>query len=74
MGYPKSRKEAVLKKTQPPNTKTIPQIAREEEISEVTLYEWCQAARALGGGCCRLAIRVPKAGWQLGMHSGQIGQ
>lgn len=48
MGYPKERKEAVLKKMLPPSNKTIPQIAQEEGISEATLYNWRKAARAEG--------------------------
>ena len=48
MGYPKERKEAVLKKMLPPNPKTIPQIAKEEGISEATLYNWRKAARREG--------------------------
>ncbi|MCU7908272.1 MAG: transposase, partial [Candidatus Thiodiazotropha sp. (ex Lucinoma aequizonata)] len=46
MGYPKERKEAVLKKMLPPNNKTIPEIAKEEGICEGTLYNWRKAARA----------------------------
>ncbi len=48
MGYPKERKEAVLKKMLPPNPKTIPKIAKEEGISEATLYNWRKAARREG--------------------------
>ncbi|MCG7941155.1 MAG: transposase [Candidatus Thiodiazotropha lotti] len=48
MGYPKERKEAVLKKMLPPNNKTIPEIAKEEGICEGTLYNWRKAARAEG--------------------------
>jgi len=48
MGYPKERKEAVMKKMLPPNNKTIREIAREEGISEATLYNWRKAARAEG--------------------------
>ncbi|WP_293675293.1 transposase, partial [Thiolapillus sp.] len=48
MGYPKERKEAVLKKMLPPNPKTIPQIAKEEGISEATLYNWRKVARREG--------------------------
>jgi len=48
MRYPKERKEAVLKKMLPPNNKTIREIAREEGISEATLYNWRKAARADG--------------------------
>ena len=48
MGYPKERKEAVLKKMLPPHNKTIPEISREEGISEGTLFNWRKAARAEG--------------------------
>jgi transposase-like protein len=48
MGYPKERKEAVLKKMLPPNNKTIPEISKEEGICEGTLYNWRKAARAEG--------------------------
>lgn len=48
MGYPKERKEAVLKKMLPPSNKSIPEIAKEEGISEATLYNWRKAARAEG--------------------------
>lgn len=48
MGYPKERKEAILKKMLPPHNKSIPVIAKEEHISEATLYNWRKAARAEG--------------------------
>jgi len=48
MGYPRERQEAVLKKMLPPNNKTIPEISKEEGISEGTLYNWRKAARAEG--------------------------
>jgi len=48
VGYPKERREAVLKKMLPPINKSIPQIAKEEGISEATLYNWRKAARAEG--------------------------
>ena len=48
MGYPKERKEAVLRKMLPPNNKTIPEIAKEEGISEGTLFNWRKTARAEG--------------------------
>jgi hypothetical protein len=38
MGYPRERKEAVLKKMLPPQSKTIPEIAKEEGIVVGTLY------------------------------------
>ena len=48
MRYSSERKEAVLKKMLPPANKTIKEIAREEGISEATLYNWRKAARAEG--------------------------
>ena len=48
MGYPKQRKEAVLKKMLPPNNRTISELSKEEGISEATLYNWRKAARAEG--------------------------
>ena len=48
MGYPKERKEAVLKKMLPPHNKSIREIAREEGICEATLYNWRKLARAEG--------------------------
>ena len=48
MPYTKERKEAVLRKMLPPHNKSIPVIAKEEGISEPTLYGWRAAARAKG--------------------------
>ena len=48
MGYPRERKEAILKKMLPPNNKTIKELAREEGICEATLYNWRKAARSEG--------------------------
>jgi len=48
MGYPKERKEAILKKMLPPNNKTIKALAQEEGICEATLYNWRKAARTEG--------------------------
>lgn len=48
VGYPKERKDAVLKKMLPPHNKTIPEISKEEGISEGTLFNWRKAARAEG--------------------------
>ena len=48
MGYPRERKEAILKKMVPPNNKTIKELAQEEGICEATLYNWRKAARAQG--------------------------
>jgi len=48
MHYPKERKEAVLKKMLPPNPVSIAALAQEEGISEATLYNWRNQARAKG--------------------------
>ncbi len=48
MGYPSERKEAILRKMLPPNNKSVRELAREEGISEATLYNWRKAARAEG--------------------------
>ena len=48
MKYPQERRETVLKKMLPPSNKSIAEIAKEENISEATLYNWRKAARAEG--------------------------
>lgn len=48
MRYSPERKEAVLKKMIPPHNRSIKQLAIEEGISEATLYNWRQEARAKG--------------------------
>jgi len=48
MGYPQERKEAVLKKMLPPNNLSIAELAKQEGISEATLYGWRQQARNTG--------------------------
>lgn len=48
MGYPKERKEAVLKKMLPPHNKSIQKLSKEEGISDVTLYIWRKSARIEG--------------------------
>ena len=48
MKYSVERKEAMLKKMLPPNQQSIPQIAREEGISEAALYLWRKEARHQG--------------------------
>ena len=61
MGYPRERKEAVLKKMLPPNNQTISEISKEEGICEGTLYNWRKAARA-GGRLMPDGDTTP-AGW-----------
>jgi transposase-like protein len=46
MKYPKERKEAILKKTPPPQS--IADLAKVKNICKATLYHWRQAARAEG--------------------------
>ena len=46
--YPEERKTAVLAKMTGPNRKSIPELSREEKISEPTLYAWRKEARAKG--------------------------
>lgn len=48
MKYSPERKEAILKKMLPPHSKTVPEIAKEEGISQQTLYIWRNQARAEG--------------------------
>ncbi len=48
MGYSPKRKQAVLKKMLPPNNQAIAEIAKEEGISEATLYNWRTQARNEG--------------------------
>ena len=48
MGYSQERKEAVLRKMLPPNNQSITELAKEEGISDATLYNWRQQARNEG--------------------------
>jgi len=48
MRYSTERKEAALKKMLPPHNKSVPEIAKEEGISEPTLYNWRKEARTKG--------------------------
>lgn len=46
--YSEERKEAVLKKLLPPLNRSVAAVAREEGITEVTLYNWRKQARNRG--------------------------
>jgi transposase len=46
--YSKEQKEASVKRMMPPNNESVKQIAKEENITEVTLYKWRKEARAAG--------------------------
>jgi transposase-like protein len=46
--YSDERKAAVLKKMLPPLNMSVPELARQEHISEVTLYHWRKQAKAGG--------------------------
>ena len=48
MRYSPERKEAVLRKMMPPHNRTIKELAKEERISEATLYNWRKQARDKG--------------------------
>ena len=48
MGYSLERREAVLRKMMPPNNLSIAALAKEEGISDATLYNWRKQARAQG--------------------------
>ncbi|MFH1981122.1 MAG: transposase [Pseudomonadota bacterium] len=48
MQYSKERKDAVLKKMMPPHNRSILELAKEEGISEATLYIWRRQARERG--------------------------
>lgn len=48
MGYSQERKESVLKKMLPPENLSIAALAKEEAISEATLYKWRNEARGKG--------------------------
>ena len=45
---PEERKQAIINKMNGPNRKTIRELAREEAISEATLYNWRKEARGQG--------------------------
>lgn len=53
--YSPERKSAVMKKLLPPHNRSVAEVAREEGISEVTLYNWRQRAKERG-------IPVPGSG------------
>lgn len=48
MKYPPERKDAVIRKMAGPDRIPIPQLARSENISSATLYNWRREARAQG--------------------------
>ena len=47
--YSEERKSAVLKKLLPPNNRSVPEVAKEEGISEPTLYNWRNQVKERGG-------------------------
>ncbi|MED3700215.1 transposase, partial [Heyndrickxia sporothermodurans] len=40
MRYSQEQKEAIVKRMMPPNNESVAKIAKEEGITEVTLYKW----------------------------------
>ena len=55
--YSEERKASVLRKLLPPNNGSVPKVAKEEGISEVTLYTWRTQAKEQG-------VPVPGSGKQ----------
>ena len=55
--YSEERKASVLRKLLPPNNRSVPEVAKEEGISEVTLYTWRTQAKEQG-------VPVPGSGKQ----------
>ena len=49
--FSEERKSAVLKKLLPPHNRSVPDVAREEGISEQTLYNWRKKLRDKGSLC-----------------------
>ena len=47
--YSEERKSAVLKKLLPPNNRSVPEVTKEEGISEPTLYHWRNQVKQKGG-------------------------
>lgn len=73
--YSEERKAAVMSKLLPPQNRTVAEVAREEGISQVTLYTWRKRARGQGlpvpgsgkrsedwSGEAKLAVVVETAG------------
>ena len=58
--YSLERKEAVLKKLLPPQSRSVGEVSRQEGISDVTLYTWRRQARAGGGKVTRSGKAVPE--------------
>jgi transposase-like protein len=46
--YSEERKASVMRKLLPPHNRPVPEVAREEGISEQTLYNWRKQAREQG--------------------------
>jgi transposase len=55
--YSEERKASVIRKLLPPNNRSVPEVAREEGISDQTLYNWRQQVRETG-------VPVPGSGKQ----------
>jgi len=46
--YSTERKEALLKKLLPPYNLSVTEVARQEGISDATLYAWCKQTKSGG--------------------------
>ena len=63
--YSEERKASVLKKLLPPNNRSVADVAREEGISEPTLYNWRKQAKEKGmpvPPCVRIHVASPSWG------------
>lgn len=47
--YSDERKSSVLKKLLPPHNRSVPEVAKEEGISDQSLYNWLKQAKDKGG-------------------------
>ncbi|THG88588.1 hypothetical protein AJ85_02100, partial [Alkalihalobacillus alcalophilus ATCC 27647 = CGMCC 1.3604] len=56
--YSKEQKEAIVKRMMPPNNESVKRIAKEENITEVTLYKWRKEARAAGVATCNRQVEL----------------
>ena len=46
--YSEERKSSVLKKLLPPHNRSVPEVAKEEGISDQSLYNWLKQAKSKG--------------------------
>ena len=69
--YSAERKASVIEKMMPPHNTPIPELAKETDICDVTLYNWRKQARLEGLGACRQ--KVGEAIELVGKHTNDEG-